>query len=94
MTDLSERTLAEQKAGRNAIFEAVQAEMLAKGDELLRKKFPTYLGNPHLAFDPIADDWAVEVRIKTATGTFLNFTEPFLGWPSDQLITNMMLVEP
>jgi hypothetical protein len=90
---LSLRTQAEQAAGRGMIDHAVKLEVLMKGDTELKRRFPSYLGNPHLERQTDVE-WTVEVRIQCANGSFMNFKTPFLGWPSDLLITEMMLVAP
>jgi hypothetical protein len=92
--ELSARTLAEQAAGRNQIELAVHYELLDTKMGALRRKFPTLLQSPHLAFHDEHQEWMVEVRIQTASGSFMNFKEPFLGWPSEMLIANLTLVEP
>jgi hypothetical protein len=91
---ISERTLEEQAAGRKAIFPAVQKELLEKGDRELAAKFKTYMRNPHLVFNDETHEWEVAVCLRSATGSIMELTTSFLGFPSDLLITQMMLVEP
>jgi hypothetical protein len=92
MAELSAKTLAEMAAGRAAIMEAVGDELLKNGNQSLRKKFPTYLPSSHLKL--VGETWVVDVRIQLGSGKIMTFTDPYHGFPSDLLITEMMLVAP
>lgn len=91
---LSARTLAERKAGRDAIQLAVAEQMLADGMRELGRRFPSVLPKPHLNWDKERpeDEWLVEVRVQCADGTFQTFTDSFAGFPNNDLIAQLALV--
>lgn len=91
---LSARTLAEQKAGREAIFEAVKAELLKNGDATLARKFPTYIRSSTMVNDPLTEEWVVIVNMQTHDGSIVELSDRYMFFPSDELIATMMLLKP
>jgi hypothetical protein len=91
---LSARTLAERKAGRDAIQLAVAEQMLAVGMKELARRFPSVLLRRHLNWDKGSPEaaWMVEIRVQCSDGSFQNLTDSFAGFPNNDLIAQLALV--
>lgn len=87
---LSLKTQMEQAAGRGAIQDAVNLELLNSGFTKLQKRFPGALSLPNLY--QLDGEWVVALSVQAVDGTKMRMQDKFLGFPSDFLIAQIMLV--
>jgi hypothetical protein len=94
---MSQRTADEHAAGREALsrhmMDAVAKNVLEKGEIDLQKKFKTIKAST-LARDTETDEWVVVTTIKANDGKFYEVCDLLVGWPSDALIAQLMLLDP
>jgi hypothetical protein len=98
---LSQKTIDEQAAGRkaigdNAIREAIANQVLREGLARLKNKFKLVFGPAYLNWDKDTpkDDWEVDFTVRTNGSAWIPLTDKLLGFPNNQLIASLTLLEP
>ncbi len=94
--NLSERTKLEIEAGKRAIRHQLMEEKLRGGFNELLIRFYKNKNNNSLnyryQYTPSTDTYEVILSAFTADGNQFTTVEPLDGFPSDELVTKLMLV--
>jgi uncharacterized protein YjiS (DUF1127 family) len=91
-TSLPEKTLAEQRAGRDQLRRTLRASIADIGLSELQRRFSKAVQLADVSYSETCKEWMVDVLIYTAADTILELSDELMAFPSEALIANVALV--